>query len=267
MPELKRLLLTGAAGTLGRALRPRLGELAAKRRLSDIVDVDEPAPDEESVQCDLADLGAVQAMVAGCDGIIHLGGVSVEDRFSNILNSNIIGCYNLFEAARKAGVQRIVFASSNHAIGFHERTTTLDADAVTRPDSLYGVSKVYGEALARLYYDKFAIQTAIVRIGSCLPKPRDHRMLSTWLSEGDFFRLIKRAFSVPHLGCPIIYGASDNRDVWWDNQKVAYLGWEPQDSSEVFRPEHAEPGPSTDVAARYQGGAFAAAGHFEDTNT
>jgi uronate dehydrogenase len=267
MPDLKRLLLTGAGGNLGRALRPGLGGLAANLRLSDIVEMDKAAPGEEIVQCDLANSGAVQAMVNGCDGIIHLGGIPTEARFSDILNSNIIGCYNLYEAARKAGVKRIVFASSNHAIGFHKRTTMLDADAVTRPDSLYGVSKVYGEALARLYYDKFGIETAIVRIGSLFPEPLDHRMLSTWFSMNDFLRLIHRIFSVPDLGCPIIYGVSDNKDVWWDNHKIAYLGWEPQDSSEDFRSKHPEPEQGSDPAAPFQGGAFAVAGHFEDYDT
>jgi len=263
---MNRILLTGAAGYLGRTLRPRLGELAATRRLSDIAEMGKATTGEEIVQCDLADLSAVQALVSGCDGIIHLGGISIEDSFSNILDSNITGCYNLYEAARKAGVQRIVFASSNHAIGFHKRTTTLDSDSVIRPDSLYGVSKVYGEALAHLYYDKFGIETAIVRIGSCLPKPLDRRMLSTWLSPDDFFRLIERAFVARHLGCPVIYGASDNKDSWWDNKKIAYLGWEPQDSSERFRSEFPEPDKVSEVAARYQGGVFAAAGHFEDTD-
>ncbi len=263
---MNRILLTGAGGNLGRELRPRLGVLADNRRLSDIVEMDEAGPGEETIQCDLSDMDAVQALVSGCEGIIHLGGISVEDRFDKILDSNIIGCYNLYEAARKAGTKRIIFASSNHAIGFHPRTTTLDADAVTRPDSLYGASKVYGEALARLYHDKFGIETAIMRIGSCFPKPLDHRMLSTWLSADDFFRLIERVFSVPQLGCPIIYGVSNNKNIWWDNQKVAYLGWEPQDSSEAFRSEHPEPEQSSDLAARYQGGTFAAAGHFEDSD-
>jgi uronate dehydrogenase len=264
MFELKRLVMTGAAGYLARTLRPQLGKLAENRRLSDIAEMDSANAGEEIVQCDLADFGAVLALVKGCDGIIHLGGIPVEDRFANILDSNIIGCYNLYEAARKTGVKRIVFASSNHAIGFHERTTRLDADAVTRPDSLYGVSKVYGEALARLYHDKFGIETAIVRIGSCLPKPLDRRMLSTWLSPDDFFRLIERAFTVPHLGCPIIYGVSDNRDSWWDNGKTACLGWKPQDSADVFRVGFGEPSNGSDTAEKYQGGRFAAAGHFED---
>ena len=267
MTKLNRILLTGAAGNLGRALRPRLAALALKRRLGDIAALDNPADGEEIVQCNLADFEAVQAMVNDCDGIIHLGGISVERTFSEILDGNIIGQYNLYEAARKAGVKRIVFASSNHTVGFHERTTKLDADSVTRPDSLYGVSKVYGEAIARLYYDKFGIETAIVRIGSCFPKPLDHRMLSTWLSADDFFRLIERAFSVPHLGCPIIYGVSDNKDIWWNNEKTAYLGWVPQDTSDVFRDDFPKPDQNTGKAERYQGGAFAAAGHYEDSES
>jgi len=265
--KLERLLITGAAGGLGRLCRARLGGLATMLRLSDIATMDPAADGEEVVPCDLADFAAVRGLVAGCDGIIHLGGVSVEDTFTNILQSNLIGLYNLYEAARQEGVRRILFASSNHAIGFHTRETLLDANAPLRPDSIYGVSKCFGEAVARLYHDKFGIETAIVRIGSCFPEPKDHRMLATWLSPDDFVRLIERVFIAPRLGCPVIYGASANRECWWDNSHVAYLGWRPQDSSEPFRAgldAAVTPPPSDDPAVKYQGGGFAAAGHFED---
>lgn len=261
---MNRILMTGAAGGLGQMLRPKLGALAPHIRLSDIANMDPEKQGEEVVQCDLTDLVAVRELVRGCDGIIHLGGKSIEGRFDTILNSNIIGTYNIYEAARQTGVQRILFASSNHAIGFHERSRRLDADAPTRPDSLYGVSKVFGEGIAQLYYDKFGIQSAIVRIGSCLPKPRDRRMLSTWLSGDDFMRMISRVFSVPQLGCPIIYGASENSAGWWDNSKTADLGWQPQDSADVFRNEFAGQPPKDEIAEKYQGGSFASDGHFED---
>lgn len=265
---MNRLLITGAAGGLGRLARARLGHLAPVLRLSDIAEQAPARPGEEVVRCDLADFGAVRALVEGCDAILHLGGVSVENTFDNILHGNIVGLYNIYEAARQAGVRRILFASSNHAIGFHTRETRLDATARLRPDSLYGVSKCYGEAVASLYHDKFGIETAIVRIGSCFPEPKDHRMLATWLSPDDFVRLIERVFSVPRLGCPVIYGASDNAEQWWDNSAVAYLGWRPADSSERFRAgldATQTPRPAGDPAVKFQGGGFAAAGHFEDS--
>ncbi|MFN3953994.1 MAG: NAD-dependent epimerase/dehydratase family protein [Pararhodobacter sp.] len=264
---MKRLLITGAAGSLGRLCRARLGHLAETLRLSDLAEMPPAGPCEEVVQCDLADRGAVHDLVQGCDGVVHLGGVSVESTFENILNGNLVGTYNLYEGARKAGVRRIAFASSNHAIGFHRRETLLAADAPLRPDSLYGVSKCFGEALAHLYHDKFGLESAIIRIGSCFPEPRDHRMLATWLSPEDLIRLLERVFRAPRLGCPVIYGASANDECWWDNSHIGYLGWHPQDNAEVFRAAldaRTSPPASDHPSVVFQGGGFAAAGHFED---
>ena len=189
---MKRLLITGAAGGLGKMARERLTHLADVLRLSDIDDLGEAAPNEEIVYCDLGDKAAVEAMVADCDGIVHFGGISVEKPWDLIMNANINGVFNLYEAARKNGAPRIIFASSNHAIGFHKQTDKLDASSPTRPDGLYGVSKCFGESMASMYHDKFGIETACVRIGSCFPEPRNHRMLATWLSADDFVRLIER---------------------------------------------------------------------------
>ncbi|SDX02104.1 uronate dehydrogenase [Albimonas donghaensis] len=265
--KLKRLLITGAAGGLGRLARARLGHVAETIRLSDLSEMEPAGPNEEVMRCDLGDFDAVRAVVDGCDGILHLGGVSVENTFDAIRNGNLTGLYNTYEAARQTGCKRILFASSNHAIGFHTRETKLDADAAFAPDSLYGVSKVFGEAVALLYHDKFGIETARVRIGSCFPEPKDHRMLATWLSPDDFVRLVEAVFRAPRLGCPVIYGASANAETWWDNSAAGYVGWVPQDSSEPFRAKldaaMTPPAPG-DPVNRYQGGAFAASGHFED---
>lgn len=263
---MKRLLITGAAGGLGSMCRTRLTHMAEILRLSDIADLGEAAPHEELVPCDLGDKAAVEALVAGCDGIVHLGGRSVEDTWDVIRTANIDGLFHLYEAARKAGCRRIVFASSNHAIGFHRQTERLHAASPTRPDGLYGVSKVFGESMASLYHDKFGIETASVRIGSCFPEPKNHRMLSTWLSYDDFVRLIERVFAVPVLGCPVIYGASANDASWWDNGAVSYLGWKPQDNAEVHRArlDAAMERPKPDAPdAVYQGGMFTADGIHE----
>lgn len=264
---MKRLLITGAAGGLGQAMRTRLVHLAEMIRLSDVADMGDAAVHEEIVTCDLADKAAVEALVEGCDGIVHFGGKSIEGPWDVVRDSNIEGVFNLYEAARKHGHPRIVFASSNHAIGYHKQSDRLDHNARVRPDSLYGVSKVFGEAMASMYHDKFGQETAIVRIGSSFPEPRDHRMLSTWLSYGDFVRLIERVFAAPHLGCPIIYGASANNASWWDNSGVAYLGWVPQDNSEQYRAgldaQMETPGPN-DPVSYYQGGAFTADGIHEE---
>lgn len=264
---MKRLLITGAAGGLGSVMRERLQHMAEVVRLSDIVEMREAGEGEEVVVCDLADKAAVEALVEGCDGIVHLGGRSVEDTWEVIRSANIDGVFNLYEAARKHGCNRILFASSNHAIGFHEQTTRLDAFSPTRPDGLYGLSKVFGENIASLYHDKFGIETASVRIGSCFPEPKNHRMLATWMSYDDFVRLIERVFDAPRIGCPIIYGASRNDRSWWDNSEVGFLGWVPQDNGEDYRAkvDAAMDRPEIDAPdVVYQGGTFTADTIHED---
>jgi uronate dehydrogenase len=179
----------------------------------------------------------------------------------------MLGTYNIYEAARQAGGPRVLFASSNHAIGFHRRSDRLDVSAPLRPDSLYGVSKCYGEALSRYYFDKFGVESVCVRIGSCFPEPQDRRQLSTWLSPRDFVNLVKAVFDAPITGHLIVYGVSNNRQVWWNNDHASFLGWAPEDSSEAFRAKveaASPPEDRRDLAVVYQGGAFAAAGHFED---
>ena len=258
---MKRLLITGAAGGLGSVMRDKLAHLADSIRLSDMSDMGEAKSNEEIVTCDLGDAAAVEDLVKGCDGIVHFGGKSTEGPWSVINNANIQGVVNLYEAARKQGMPRIVFASSNHAIGFYRQDQVIDNTVYPRPDGLYGVSKVVGEAMANAYHDKFGQETAIVRIGSCFPEPRNHRMLSTWMSYDDFARMIERIFDVPKLGCPIIYGASANTATFWDNSKVAWLGWQPQDNSESYRAQvdANTPKPAPDAPdVLWQGGMFCA---------
>lgn len=265
---LKKLLITGANGNLGAVCRERLRPLAESIRLGARKGLGDARENEEIVYCDLGDKEAVQALVEGCDGIVHMGGQATEAPWETIRNANLDGMFNLYEAARKSSVTpRIIFASSNHAIGFHKQSDRLDASSPTRPDGLYGVSKVFGEALASMYFDKFGIETAIIRIGSCFPEPKNHRMLSTWMSYDDFIQLIERIFQVPRLGCPIIYGASANSASWWDNREVAYLGWQPKDNAEVFRSKidaQMDPPPADDVNAVYHGGAFCGDGIHEN---
>lgn len=259
---LKKLLVTGAAGGLAQLLRKPLGELAETLRLSDLVEIPDASEREEVMCGDLGDPAFVDRLVEGCDGILHLGGISVESHFEAILNANIVGIHNLYSAAQKHGQPRILFASSNHTIGYHSTSTRLDAESVTRPDSYYGVSKCFGEAVASLYHDKLGQETAIVRIGSCFAEPKDLRMLHTWFSPRDFLSLIRCVFSVPSLGCPVIYGVSANKEVWWDNSAVAYLGWTPQDSSEGYRAQVEARAATQGISGQlpeFQGGGFALA--------
>ncbi|SDR88873.1 NAD-dependent epimerase/dehydratase family protein [Pseudomonas prosekii] len=262
-----RLLLTGAAGGLGKVLRETLRPYAKVIRLSDIVEIT-PASDssEEVVTCDLADKQAVHQLVEGVDAILHFGGVSTEHAFEEILGANICGVFHIYEAARRHGVKRVIFASSNHVIGFYKQDEVIDAHSPRRPDSYYGLSKSYGEDVASFYFDRYGIETVSIRIGSSFPEPQNRRMMSTWLSFGDLTQLLERALYAPNVGHTIIYGVSDNKNVWWDNRLAAGLGYVPQDSSEVFRDKvEAQPMPAADDPAMvYQGGAFVAAGPFGD---
>jgi uronate dehydrogenase len=260
-----RLLLTGAAGGLGHVLRQRLRPYVETLRLSDVAAMGEAGAHEEVVHCDLADKGAVDRLVSGCDAIVHLGGVSVERPFEEILEANIKGVFHVYEGARRHGVKRVVFASSNHVIGFHKQGEVLDADCLKRPDSYYGLSKSYGEDLSRFYFDRYGIESACLRIGSSFPEPKDRRMLVTWLSYRDLTELVRCCLFAPRLGHTIVYGMSANRDKWWDNSKAAHIGFHPQDSSEPFRAKvEALPAPDpSDPATQYQGGGFVKAGPFE----
>lgn len=262
--KVKRLLLTGAAGGLGRVLRESLVPFATSLRLSDLRDLEDLKANEESVACDLADKAAVDELVKGCDAVVHMGGLSTEHSFEQILEANIKGVFHIYEAARRHGVKRIVFASSNHVIGFHKQGEVIDANCAKRPDSYYGLSKSFGEDLSRFYFDRYGIETACLRIGSSFPEAKDRRMLITWLSYRDLTELIRCCLFAPKLGHTIVYGASDNRDKWWDNSQAAHLGFKPQDNSEPFRAkaESLPPLAEDDPARIYQGGAFVKAGPF-----
>ena len=254
---LEKLLITGASGQVARLIRDQLRHVARTIRLSDITVPTDLPEGAEFLRCDLADRDEVARIVAGCDGILHLGGISVEDSFDRILQANIIGLHNLYAAARANGQPRILFASSNHVTGFYRRDEHIDTTAPHRPDTWYGVSKSFGEAVALMYFHKFGQETAMVRIGSCLPEPVDRRMLSTWLAPEDFVSLVARVFEVPTLGCPVIYGVSANDAAWWDNAPADYIGWVPQRNAAEFAHRFQDEAAETGTAAdRFQGGAF-----------
>lgn len=263
--KINRLLLTGAAGGLGKVLRSRLVPLANKLRVSDVVSLGDAAPHEEVMRCDLGDFDAMITLLDGVDSVVHLGGMSIDGAFEPILNANIRGVYNLYEAARLKGTKRVIFASSNHVVGFHKQSDRLDADVVLRPDGNYGMSKAFGEAASRFYFDRYGIETVCMRIGSSFPKPIDRRMMSTWLSFDDLTSLVTCALHAPDVGHTIVYAASDNKPSWWDNGKAAHLGWTPKDSSEPFRAEMEATAvhlPANDIAMQYQGGGFVKLGPF-----
>ena len=263
--RLQRLLLTGAAGGLGLVLRESLKPFTEVLRVSDRAEMAPAGEGEEVVTCELADKAAVDQLVQGCDAIVHLGGVSVERPFEEILEANIKGVFHIYEGARRHGVKRVVFASSNHVIGFHPQGEMIDANCPKRPDSYYGLSKSYGEDLSRFYFDRYGIETACLRIGSSFPEPADRRMLVTWLSYRDLTELVRSCLFAPNVGHTIVYGMSVNRDKWWDNSLARHIGFVPQDSSEPFREkvEALPPLEADDPAGKFQGGGFVANGPYE----
>ncbi|MBU3738850.1 MAG: NAD(P)-dependent oxidoreductase [Rhodoferax sp.] len=255
---MQRLLITGAAGRLGRQLRVALADQARCLRLSDIADLGAAAPCEELAPCDLADAQAVADLVRGCDAIVHFGGIPNEQSFGALLASNIQGTVHVYEAARRHGVRRVVYASSNHTVGCHPQGARLETDCARRPDSLYGLTKCFGEDVARYYFDRHGIESACLRIGSAVPEPVDRRMLHTWISPRDLAQLVRCCLQAPVLGCTVVWGVSANRQAWWSNAQAAHLGYVPQDDAEAYRAalERTEPLAPDDPAARYQGGAF-----------
>jgi uronate dehydrogenase len=262
----ERLLLTGAAGGLGRELRPRLRAIARVLRVSDIASMAPAETGEEVVVAALEDAGAVDAIVADCDAIVHFGGISVEGPFLPIVQANIVGVWNVYEAARRHGVRRIVYASSNHVTGFYRQDEVVSPLDPMRPDGHYGLSKAFGENLARFYFDRYGIETVSLRIGSSFAAPKDRRMLATFLSYGDLERLVVASLTAPVVGHTVVYGVSDNARTWWDNTPARHLGFRPQDSSEPFRAaiEARQPAADpSDPAARFQGGGFVVQGPFE----
>jgi uronate dehydrogenase len=240
-------------------LRTLLKPIYPELRLSDIKPLPDLAPGEDFVPADLAAIDQVEAIVDGMDGIIHLGGFSVEGPWDTILQSNIIGCYNLFEAARRKGVKRVVFASSNHAVGFCPRHRRIGTDVTVRPDSRYGVSKAFGEALAALYADKHGLRVLCLRIGNFGDAPADLRRLSIWLSPDDMVQLVRIGLEHPDLRYEIFYGASYNERAWWDNSRAYAYGYRPTGRAEDHRDAalaaQAKLAPDR-VADFYQGGPF-----------
>lgn len=257
----KPVLLTGASGALGRVLAKRLGERGWELRLTDIVPFPDPLPAGAAfAKADLVDAEPFRRLAEGCGAILHFGGVSVEKPFDEVEGPNVRGLFTIYEAARAAGA-RVVFASSNHTIGFHPRSTTIDPDSPFRPDGYYGASKVWGEMMGRLYWAKHGIESVLVRIGSCFPKPVDARMLATWLSYGDLVRLCERAVLAPETGCAVIWGASNNsRMTWWEGDARELIGWLPEDSADGFAEEVGGMLSGDPVIEAHQGGAYVKTG-------
>jgi uronate dehydrogenase len=255
---MQKILITGAAGDVGTRLRKLLKGVYSLR-VSDIRKPADLGADDEFVAADLGDYEQTKQITAGIDGIVHLGGYSVEGPWETIHKSNIVGCYNLFEAAYRSGVKRIVFASSNHAVGFYPRDRKIGVDVTLRPDSRYGVSKAFGEAVGALYADKHGLRVTCIRIGNVNDKPLDKRRLSIWVKPEDLAQLIRIGLEHPDIRFEIFYGVSDNEAGWWDNSNARRFGYRPQFRSEIFRDEAMAAQaklPADPIGDRFQGGPF-----------
>jgi uronate dehydrogenase len=257
---MKTVLMTGAGGSVGSMLRP---ELTGKYnlRLSDIRKIRDLGANETFVAGDITRLDHMLRVTKGVDAIIHLGGFSVEGPWDTILQANIIGCYNVFEAARINGVKRILFATSNHACGFYRRDEKIDHRVYPKPDSRYGVSKVFGEQIGSLYADKYGLEVFNIRIGNTAREPVDKRRLSIWVSPRDLAQLMQIGIDHPDVRFEIVYGVSGNARSWYDNSNARRLGYRPQDDSEPYAQDVlAKEKPAQDPKSEdYQGGTFVSA--------
>lgn len=260
----RQVLITGAAGKIGRVLREGLAGRYTALRLLDRADLGEVRPGETLVQADICDRAAIDAAVAGVDAIVHLAGVARIGDWDAILPANIAATYDLLEAAHRHGVRRFVFASSHHAVGFYGRDERLDDTAPPRPDCGYGLSKAFGEAACRLYADKFGLEVACLRIGTMSEAPYDRRTLATWISPRDMVGLARVALEAPGLDYEILYGVSNNSRSWWRNDRAHALGFHPQDSADGFADAIlAQPDTEDATARRFQGASFAASEYRE----
>ncbi|PZS26539.1 MAG: NAD-dependent dehydratase [Pseudonocardiales bacterium] len=253
---MSQVLITGAAGSIGAVLARDLPPYGHRLRLLDRSPVTGAT---DAVAADICDPAALDAALGGMDAVVHLAAIATEAAFADILHANLDGTYQVFEAARRAGVRRVVYASSNHAVGFTPRAALLGADVPPRPDTFYGVSKVFGEALGRLYVDRYGLEVVCLRIGTFAARPEAPRHLSTWLSHGDAVRLVHAALTAPGLTYSVVYGISANTRGWWDLEPGRALGYQPVDDAEAFAAEivaaHGEPD-LADHTQAFVGGEF-----------
>lgn len=258
---LKKIVLTGARGALGSVLRMPLSRLAETLVSTDILEQPKSLlPNENWVEADLASYDQVAATMEGADMVVHFGAIVDEKPFEELLGPNYVGAYNVWEAAWRHGLRRVIYASSIHAIGMQETWSGIDADTPHRPDTFYGLAKCFAEDMARMYWEKRGLEAICLRIASCTQEPQNARALGTWLSHRDLVQLVTRAVEAPVVGCTVAYGVSGNARSPMSNAKAGFLGYRPQDNAEPYAQTllaRAEPDPS-DLAQARVGGPFAA---------
>lgn len=233
-----KIVLTGAAGRLGGICRAPLSQMCDELVSTDRVDsVDNLADNETYVKCDIGERAPVHALLEGADMVVHFGSIADEAPWEDILRSNILSAYNIWESAHQHGVKRIVFASSIHAVGMHKKHDFIGVDAAHRPDTYYGLAKCFTEDLASLYWDKRGLETVAMRIASASGKVGNSRALGSWLSDGDLIQLVQKSVTAPTTGFTIVYGVSNNDRAGLDNSGASALGYRPKDNAEEFAAE------------------------------
>lgn len=259
---MRRVALSGASGNIGRVLRPAL--LAAPgitlRSAGGTRPLTPLSADEDVCHGDLRDPAVVDRLLEGVDVLVHMAGTSVERPLAEIIENNLRALHAVYEGACRHRVRRVVFASSNHAIGMHPAEDRLALDCDMRPDGFYGLSKVWGEAMTRMYWDKHGIEGISIRIGTAIEKPTEPRHLSTWLGHDDLAQLILRCIEAPTAGCLVVWGVSNNTRSWWQPASCERLGYHPVQNAEDYAAEVlSRPNPLDAVGRRFQGGSFATA--------
>ncbi|MEP1588612.1 MAG: NAD(P)-dependent oxidoreductase [Tateyamaria sp.] len=257
---MKKLVLTGAAGSLGSRLRAPLAAMCDELLITDIAEsVGELGANEIYVQADLADMNAIKPLLEGADMVIHFGALVDEVPFEEMLGPNFIGAYNIWEAAHIHGVRRVVYASSIHAVGMYPKNEAIDINVAHRPDTFYGLAKCFAEDLGRMYWEKRGLEAVCLRILSCAPVTNP-RAVGSWLSYDDMIHLVERAINTPITGFSVIYGVSDNDRAPVDNTAARHLGYRPKDNAEQFAEKifaEAEPLDPQNPSHYRHGGPFA----------
>ncbi|MCK0120286.1 NAD(P)-dependent oxidoreductase [Loktanella sp. F6476L] len=256
---MKKLVLTGAAGRLGSYLREPLSKLCYDLVSTDINDVGKLYEGETFIKADLASFDDMMGVIEGADMVVHMGAFVDEGPFEQLLGPNFVGSYNVWEAAHKHGVRRVIYGSSIHAVGMYPKNEFIDTEVPHRPDTFYGLAKCFTEDLGRMYWEKRGLESVHMRILSAA-QVNNPRALGSWLSYDDLIQLVTRCIDTPVTGFAIIYGVSNNDRAPVDNAKAAFLGYRPKDNAEQFAEQvlaEAEPLDPHDVGHMCHGGPFA----------
>lgn len=257
---MKKLVLTGAAGRLGSYLREPMSKMADELVSTDIADdIGTLYAGESYLKGDLASLDDMLRVLEGAEMVVHMGAYADEGPFEQLLGPNFVGAYNIWEAAHRNGLRRVIYGSSIHAVGMHPKNEFIDTEVRHRPDTFYGLAKCFAEDLGSLYWDKRGLESVHMRILSCA-QVTSARALGSWLSYDDLIQLTQRCIEAPTTGFTVVYGVSNNDRVPVDNAKASFLGYRPKDNAEQFSEKILAEEPLNDTqdpGAMCHGGPFA----------